>query len=155
MIQPKSYLPVHGEIFYAPLLKENLRLEFASAEDKLDDLSLLAAIMLRDGKSADDIAQVTLLPLAVVENVLDELDDLSPEAANKILQLGDCVNAFNVSPPQIFSDRRFVVNVERRRIAPDDFFELVLGQRENFLWHKGTLLIKSLKILSFELEGTT
>lgn len=104
MIQPKSYLPVHDEIFYAPLLKENLRLEFASAEDKLDDLSLLAALMLRDGKSADDIVQVTMLPLAVVKNVLDELDDLSPEAANKILQLSDCVNAFNLSPPQIFSD---------------------------------------------------
>ena len=132
MIQPKSYLPVHGEIFYTPLLKENLRLEFASAEDKLDDLSLLAAIMLRDGKSADDIAQVTLLPLAVVENVLDELDDLSPEAANKILQLSDCVNAFNVSPPQIFSDGRLVINMKRCRKSRSNFLCLLLGKKRYF-----------------------
>ena len=114
MIRPKKYLPARSKIFYSPLIKENLRLEFSSLEYKLDDLSLLTALMLRDGKSADDISAVTLLSRPVIENVLsvlksqgliDEHNECNlPKHTRKILELSDCINFFNVNTPPIFSD---------------------------------------------------
>ena len=38
-------------------------------------------------------------------------------------------------PPQIFSDGRLVINMERRRIAPYDFFQFVFRDGKYFLWH--------------------
>lgn len=114
MIRVKKYLPVSSQIFYAPLIKENLRLEFSSFEYKLNDLSLLTALMLRDGKNVNDIAAVTLLPRDVIENIIEVLKSQGmldehnerklPEQTQRILELSDCINAFNVTPPPIFSD---------------------------------------------------
>lgn len=114
MIRPKCYLPVRGKVFYTPLIKENLRLDFFSLEYKLNDLPLLIASMLRDGKTTDDIVAVTLLPRDIIENVFDELkshgmldehDEYNlPEHTRKILELSDAINAFNLDAPPIFSD---------------------------------------------------
>lgn len=111
MIQPKKYLPVREKIFYTPLIKENLRLDFSSSEYKLSDLPLLAALMLRDGKTPDDIAAVTMLQPAVVQDVISELknqgmiegEKLSDDA-QKILRLSDYINAFNLNTLPIFFD---------------------------------------------------
>ena len=109
MIQPKKYLPARNKFFFTPLIKENLRLDFASSENKLDDLPLLIILMLRDGKNADDIAAVTMLPSVVIEDVLTELRsqgmlDARNEQTKKILQVSDCINDFNLNTPPIFMD---------------------------------------------------
>ncbi len=104
MIQPKCYLPVQRKFFCTPLIKENLRVDFAASDYKLNDLELLTLLMLRDRKSPADIAAVTLLPPPVIENVMRAARDISPEDAEKILTLSDAINAFNFEPPQIFSD---------------------------------------------------
>ena len=111
MILPKKYLPVSSQVFYTPLIKENLRLEFASSEYKLNDLALLAILMLRDGKSLEEISAVTLLRRDVIENVIEVLQSQGmlegynlPEHTRKILELSECINSFNVKPPPIFSD---------------------------------------------------
>ena len=111
MIRPKKYLPVSSQIFYTPLIKENLRLEFASSELKLNDLALLTILMLRDGKTVKEISAVTLLPPDVIENVIEVLKSQGmleeqglPEQTRKILELGECINSFNVNAPPIFSD---------------------------------------------------
>ena len=126
MIQPKYYLSVRDKVFYTPLIKENLRLDFFSLEYKLNDLPLLIASMLRDGKTTDDIVAVTLLPRDVIENVFDELkshgmldehDEYNlPEHTRKILELSDAINAFNLDAPPIFSDmltKLPIINVAR------------------------------------------
>lgn len=114
MIRPKKYLPVSSQIFYAPLIKENLRLEFSSSDYKLNDLSLLTVLMLHDRKLINEIAEVTLLPRDVIESVievlksqgmLDERDIYNlPEQTRKILELSNCINAFNINAPPVFSD---------------------------------------------------
>lgn len=114
MIRPQKYLRVGSQSFCSPLIKENLRLDFDSADYKLDDLSLLAVAMLRDCKTLDDMVAVTNLPPSVMENVLDMLKSQGiidernihnlPEQTKKILKLSDCINSFNVNTPPIFSD---------------------------------------------------
>ena len=38
-------------------------------------------------------------------------------------------------PAEVLADARLVVDMERRRITPDDFFQFFLGDRKYFLWH--------------------
>ena len=114
MISSRKYLPVSSQIFYSPLIKENLRLEFFSSDYKLNDLSLLLALMLRDGRTTDEIIAVTELPRSIIESVLKVLIGQGlldaqniyklPENTKKILELSDCINFFNVNEPPIFSD---------------------------------------------------
>lgn len=109
MIRPKKYLPVRNKFFFAPLIKENLRLDFSSSENKLNDLPLLIILMLREGKTSADIAAATLLPPAVIEDVLAELksqglSDARNEQTKKICRLSDCINDFNLNAPPIFTD---------------------------------------------------
>lgn len=179
MIQVKKYLPVSSKIFYSPLMKENLRLEFSSSEDKLNDLSLITAIMLRDKKSVEDIATVTLLPKSVIESVLSTLTSQGlidvrdvynlPERIQKILELSNCINFFNVSAPPIFFDvlgrspvvikesvalknssddtncAAFVKNSEQVSMA--DFEEISIFVRNFMLGHGARDFLDDLKVL--------
>lgn len=114
MIRVKKYFPVNSQIFYTPLIKENLRLEFASSEYKLNDLSLLIILMLRDGKNINDMVEVTLLSEYVIKDAIEVLknqgmideqnENKLPEHTQRILMLSECINEFNITPPPIFSD---------------------------------------------------
>lgn len=112
MISITRYIPVHDKILYSPLRKENLRLDFSSLDHKLDDLSLLTTLMIRDQKSIDDIVSVTSLSRAVIEDIVSTLktqnllnaDGFVPENTLQILRMSDYINSFNVNSPRIFSD---------------------------------------------------